>query len=110
MRRLSLEVLIDAGYDVRAVKDGASGYEELLVNGYDLVITDNKMPKMTGVEMIEKVRSAGIRTPIIMATGILPTTIFAHYPRLKPDGMLQRPFSNEDFLKTVRRVLGPSED
>jgi hypothetical protein len=40
-----------------------------------------------------------------MATGILPTHEFASKPWLKPDATLQRPFSNDDLLETVRNVL-----
>jgi DNA-binding response OmpR family regulator len=104
-RQLSVDVLVDSGYDVEAVKDGAAGWEALLVKDYDLVITDNKMPKMTGVEMIEKLRSAGIKVPVMMATGSLPVHEFASKPWLYPDATLQRPFSNDALVATVKRVL-----
>jgi PAS domain S-box-containing protein len=104
-RRLTLEVLIGAGYHVEAVKDGAAGWEALQANGYDLVITDNKMPKMTGIEMIEKLRSASRAVPVIMATASVPTHEFARKPWLKPYATLPRPFSNDDLLEAVRRVL-----
>ena len=71
-RQLSLDVLAGAGYDVEGVKDGAAGWEALQATSYDLIITDNKMPRMTGIEMIEKLRSARRAVPVIMATGICP--------------------------------------
>jgi len=45
------------------VQDGAAGWESLQTYDYDLVITDNKMPRMTGVEMIGKLRSANMAVP-----------------------------------------------
>ena len=106
-RQLSVDVLVGSGYDVEDVKDGAAGWEAFLAgNHYDLVVTDNKMPNMTGIEMIAKLRSACIRVPIIMATEYLPTNEFARKPWLEPQAMLQRPFSNDDLLKTVKKVLG----
>ena len=75
-------------------------------NNYDLVVTDNKMPNMTGIEMIEKLRSARISVPVIMATQYLPTHEFVRKPWLTPDATLQRPFSNDDLLETVKKVLG----
>ena len=104
-RRLTLEVLGGAGYHVEGVKDGAAGWEALQANRYDLVITDNKMPRMTGVEMIEKLRSASRAVPVIMATGCAPTHEFDHKPWLKPDATLLRPFSNDDLLEAVRKAL-----
>jgi DNA-binding response OmpR family regulator len=105
-RQLSGDGLVDSGYDAEGVKDGAAGWEALQTYDYDLVITDNKMPRMTGIEMIEKLRSARIGVPIIMATGNLPTHEFARRPWLKPTATLERPFSNDDLLETVRNVLG----
>jgi DNA-binding response OmpR family regulator len=104
-RQLSVDVLVGSGYDVDAVMDGAAGWEALQENSYDLAITDNKMPRMTGVEMIEKLRSASMALPVIMATGQLPLNEFARKPWLKPTATLQRPFSNDDLLEVVKKVL-----
>lgn len=105
LRRLCKDVLVDSGYKVAAVADGAAGWEELQSNHYDLVVTDNSMPKMTGVEMIEKMRAACMSLPVIMVTGCLPTEVFARKPWLQPDATMDRPFSNEDLLRTVKNVL-----
>jgi CheY-like chemotaxis protein len=54
-RQLSVDVLAGSGYDVEGVKDGAAGWKALQAdNNYDLIVTDNKMPNMTGIEMIAK--------------------------------------------------------
>ena len=106
-RQLTVDVLVGSGYDVEDVKDGAAGWEAFLAgNDYDLVVTDNKMPNMTGIEMIARLRSACITVPIIMATEHLPTHEFARKPWLEPQATLQRPFSNDDLLKAVEKVLG----
>ena len=104
-RQISFDVLAASGYDVVAVKDGAAGWKALQAYSYDLTITDNKMPRMTGLEMIEKLRSARMALPVIMATRSLPLDEFARQPWLKPDAMLQRPFSNNDLLAAVKKVL-----
>jgi DNA-binding response OmpR family regulator len=104
-RQLSIDVLVSSEYEVDAALDGAAGWEALRTKHYDLVITDNKMPKMTGVEMIEKLRYTRVGLPVIMATSQLPTEIFQQKPWLTPDAMLQRPFSNDDLLATVKRVM-----
>jgi DNA-binding response OmpR family regulator len=106
-RQLSVDVLVGSGYDVDAVLDGAAGWEALQDSSYDLAITDNKMPRMTGIEMIEKVRSARMTLPVIMATRQLPINEFARKPWLKPNATLQRPFSNDDLLEVVEKVLCP---
>jgi DNA-binding response OmpR family regulator len=67
------------------------------------------MPKMTGIEMIGKLRSANMAVPVIMATRHLPIQEFVRKPWLKPDAMLQRPFSNDELLMTVKDVLNKDE-
>jgi DNA-binding response OmpR family regulator len=104
-RHLIVEVLTGSGYEVEGAKDGAAAWKALQINDYDLIITDNKMPKMTGIEMIEKLRSARKTVPVIMATGILPSHEFERKPWLRPDATLQKPFSNDELLATVRNVL-----
>jgi DNA-binding response OmpR family regulator len=108
-RQLSVDILVGSGYDVEAVKDGAAGWDALQANRYDLTITDNKMPRMTGIEMIAKLRSARMTLPVIMATSYLPLDEFALKPWLKPDAMLERPFSNDELLAAVKKVLRPDD-
>lgn len=104
-RQISVDLLTGSGYAVESVKDGAAGWEAFQTNHYDLVVTDNRMPYMTGIEMIARLRLARKGVPIIMATGILPREIIARNPWLQPDATLERPFSNNDLLETVKIVL-----
>jgi len=104
-RQLTVDVLKASGYDVEAVKDGAAGLAALQAGRYDLIVTDNKMPGMSGVEMIEKLRSARMALPVVMVTGYLPTHEFVRKPWLKPDVILEKPFSNGDLLAAVKKLL-----
>jgi DNA-binding response OmpR family regulator len=105
MRRVCVEILIDSGYEALGAVDGAAGWEELQLNYYDLVVTDNKMPRMNGIEMLEKMRSARMALPVIMATSSIPTQVISRKPWLQPDATLLRPFSNENLLEVVKKVL-----
>ena len=110
VRQLKVDLLVGCGYDVEEARDGADGWEALQTGHYDLIITDNTMPRMTGVEMIEKLRSASMTVPVIMATGFMPVFLFARKPWLKPDVALTIPFSNDEFLAAVKSILGDSDN
>ena len=71
-RRLNTQVLLGSGYEVDAAADGAAAWQALNTDGYDLLITDNSMPKLSGVELLKKLRGARMALPVIMATGTLP--------------------------------------
>jgi CheY-like chemotaxis protein len=47
---------------------------------YDLLITDNFMPKVTGIEMVQKLYATGMRLPVIMATALFPQEQFILHP------------------------------
>jgi DNA-binding response OmpR family regulator len=105
LRQLSASVLIRFGYRVRAAEDGAAGWEALNADSYDLLITDHNMPRLTGVELVKKLRSARMALPVILATGHLPTEELCQNPSLQLAAMLPKPFSVDELLQTVRAVL-----
>ena len=51
-----LETLQDEGYSVSAVKNGSEALAKLEKNYFDLLITDIKMPGLSGIELLEKVK------------------------------------------------------
>ena len=71
IRRVLLRILIDEnkGYQISETKDGKEGFLKLTKEDFDLVLCDIKMPKMDGIEVLQKVRENGINIPFIMLTG-----------------------------------------
>ena len=106
IRRLNSEVLIDSGYLVATAKDGAQAWDALQLVHYDLLITDNGMPGLSGVEVLKKIHAAGMKLPVIMATGTMPTWEFSVYPWLHPAAVLLKPYHVAELLETVRNILG----
>lgn len=105
IRRINSEVLIYSGYQVDAAEDGAAAWEALQRNSYDLLITDNDMPKVTGVELLKQVHATRLALPVVMATGTLPTWEFALSPWLYPAAILLKPYTFDELLGTVKEVL-----
>ena len=64
---------------------------------------------MTGIEMLEKLYATRMSLPVIMATRFPPANEFARRPWLKPDLILERPFTNDDLLAAVKEILGPDD-
>lgn len=102
---LSADVLIRHGYDVNAAEDGAAGWEELQAYNYNLLITEHKLPKLTGVELIKKLRAAHLALPVVMAAGRLPTRELARNPSLQLAATLVKPFAVAALLNAVKNVL-----
>jgi two-component system OmpR family response regulator len=105
IRRLSAELLVDSGYHVDAAEDGAVAWDALQRNSYDLLVTDNNMPKVSGVELLKKLHAARMALPVIMATGVFPDEEFTRSPWLQPAATLLKPFTAGELLITVKNVL-----
>src|SRR4029077_7795663 len=76
-------------------------------NHYDLLVTDNNMPKVTGVELVKKLRSAYMTLPVIMVAGIIPEEL-SRNPWLLA-ATLAKPFAPDELLETVDKVLRAAE-
>lgn len=109
LRQLNTEVLSQNGYAVDAAADGDIAWEILQANNYDLLITDQKMPRVCGVELLKKLRAARMVLPVIMATGTLPQAQFALYPWLQPAAVLLKPYTIPELLGVVHNVLFAAE-
>jgi CheY-like chemotaxis protein len=105
IRQLSAEVLRQSGYQVDTAENGAAAWDILQAKRYDLLVTDNSMPKMTGVELLKRLRAARILLPVVMATGTLPKAEFARNPGLQPAVTLVKPYTSEELLNAVQEVL-----
>ena len=110
IRRLNTEVLTCSGYEVDTAEDGAAAWEVLQLNHYDLLVTDNNMPNVTGVELLQKIHAACMTLPVIMATGTLPDEEFTRYPWLQPKLTLLKPYTFDELLGAVKEILRVTAD
>jgi two-component system, OmpR family, alkaline phosphatase synthesis response regulator PhoP len=105
MRHLNAETLIRSGCQVDTAENGANAWDMLQLKSYDLLITDNDMPKVSGVELLKRLNAANMTLPVVMATGTLPKEEFAQNPRLRPAAMLLKPFTGDELSGAVEKVL-----
>ena len=95
-----------AGYQVDVAENGAAAWDAIQLNNYNLVITDNTMPRMTGIQMIEKMRAAGMVVPVIVASGTMSKEELIHSPHLQPASVLPKPYTAANLLLMVKEILG----
>ena len=106
IRDLEAEVLICSGYQVDAAEDGAAGWQALHAGSYDLLIAAEKMPKVSGIELIKKLRFAGMTMPVVLVSSAVPTELNRNpWLQLQLAATLVKPFTSGQFLETVRAVL-----
>ena len=69
LRELLADYLGRVGFEVRTAQDGRAGLHALGESRFDLILTDYRMPAMTGLEMATYIRRSDTITPIILITG-----------------------------------------
>lgn len=63
------EILTEEGYVVDVAEDGVSGVKAALGGHYDVIFSDIKMPQMDGVEVLGKLVTEGVDSPVVMISG-----------------------------------------
>jgi CheY-like chemotaxis protein len=105
VRRLCATTLARAGYSVTGCEDGLDAWDALCSGSFDLVITDNEMPRLTGLQLAARARQAGLDLPIILASGSIHLLDARDYGALAFAALLPNPFGPDQFLETVAQVL-----
>jgi CheY-like chemotaxis protein len=105
VRRLNAEALAGSGYRVDAAEDGAVAWDSLQSKAYRLLITDNNMPRMSGLELIRRMRTARMTTPVILVSSAIPEAALDLHSPLHIDATLPKPYCVTDLLKMVSEVL-----
>ena len=92
-------------YQVEEAEDGLLGLEMIKNNDYDLVLCDIKMPKMDGVEVLEKAKKIKPEIPIVMISGHGDLDTAVNTMRLGAFDYISKPPDLNRLLNTVRNAL-----
>lgn len=96
-------------FSVDAVHNGFDAYEYAASGGYDGVILDVMMPKMNGIQVLERLRAEGCRTPIMMLTAKGQKDDRITGFNAGADDYLPKPFDPDELLSRVRAMLRRGE-
>ena len=95
----------ELGLVVDEAKDGAEGLSKLESENYDLTICDIKMPKMDGMEVLQKAKEKGITTTFVMISAHGSTELAVDATKMGAYDFLQKPPDLNRLLLTVRNAL-----
>ncbi|MBN1584204.1 MAG: response regulator [Anaerolineae bacterium] len=102
-------ILEPQGYVVLTARDGQEGLETALRERPDLILMDINMPRMTGLQVLQKLRDAKYEWPVIMMTSEGSEEIAVQAFRLGVRDYIPKPFDIESVLTAVDRVLVESQ-
>ena len=99
------DILTFHKYIVDAVYNGADALDYAKNEEYDGIILDIMMPKMSGLEVLKRLRASGCRTPILLLTAKAEVEDQIQGLDLGADDYLPKPFSMNLLLARVRAML-----
>lgn len=107
----SIELMLKSeGHFVRTTDLGEEGFELAKLGDYDLILLDLNLPDMNGFDVLRDLRTAGIKTPVIVETGSSAEKARVQALNDGADDFMTKPFSKDELLArcyaVVRRSLG----
>ena len=84
--------------------DGLDALGKINNDNFDIIMTDLKMPKMTGLQLLEKLNELGIRTPTIMMSAFGETRDAVNAMKLGAKDYLIKPLSLDEVLLKIKNV------
>jgi two-component system response regulator FixJ len=111
--RHSLRFLIEcAGYAVRDHDSALSFLTSLTHNGLPepgCIVTDVRMPQMTGVELIERLIALGIRDPMIVITGHADVPMAIQAMKAGVSDFIEKPFADDTILSAIAAAFAKQD-
>ena len=100
--------LVKEGYEVTTVDTAEKGLELIVEDTPDIILLDNRLPEMTGIEMLEKlkVRERGLTVIMITAYGLVESAVKAM--KLGAYDYISKPFNLEEISFVIRKALEAS--
>jgi two-component system NtrC family sensor kinase len=102
---LANSVLRPEGYEVITATDGKQGFDKALAEKPDLIITDLKMPRMSGLELMAALRREGVYIPVILTTFYGSEQAAIQAFRLGAKDYIIKPYEVQEMLESVERAL-----
>ena len=109
LRRVLEFQLSEAGYKILTAADGAQALKIFTNNDFDCVITDLRMPNLSGMELLEKIKTINTETPVIVITAFGEVETAVSAMKAGAFDYINKPFNRDEILLTLERALSFSE-
>jgi DNA-binding response OmpR family regulator len=97
-----------AGYEVRTATDGVEALEEMERFGDDepdVILLDAMMPRMSGVEVLQKLRESGSKVPILMISAHLDANEPERMKAIGANACVPKPFEWDDLIARIEELV-----
>jgi diguanylate cyclase (GGDEF)-like protein len=93
------------GYDCKTAKDGVDAYQKINKEFFDVVVTDIKMPKMGGIELLRKIKKEGLGSDVLIMTGFSAEYTFKEVVKIGATDFIVKPFKSDELEAKLNRII-----
>ena len=97
--------LEQAGFAVLTARDGVEGLERIERDHPSMVILDVNMPRLNGIELLERLDLRASGLPVVLLTTEVQPTLMARAKKAGARGWMVKPVNVEQLIETVRKVM-----
>src|SRR5881628_4247793 len=94
-----------AGHEATVCDNAARAIDLLRAESFDLILSDVVMPGKSGLELLEDLKKAGLKTPIVLISGQANIEMAVKATKLGALDFLEKPLSTDKLLVTVENAL-----
>ncbi|OGR83941.1 MAG: hypothetical protein A2901_06585 [Elusimicrobia bacterium RIFCSPLOWO2_01_FULL_54_10] len=98
------------GVDVATARDGEEAMKHAVKGNIFLVITDLTMPRLNGLELLEKIKEKNPQTEVVILTGFGSVETAVHAMKKGAADFILKPFDLKAFTKMVGKILGKVQE
>jgi two-component system OmpR family response regulator/two-component system copper resistance phosphate regulon response regulator CusR len=96
--------LVEAGHECRWVRSGQKGLDEATSQKFDAVVLDLLLPDLSGMEVMQQIRTSGVRTPVLMLTALGSVEDRVGGLKAGADDYLVKPFAFAELLARLEAI------
>lgn len=100
------KILIKEGYEIVAAESGEAALKEASKQDFDLIITDLKMPDISGIDVLEKIREQKPNIGVIIVTAYGEVNSYLKAMTLGAFEYLNKPIKLDELRRVINKALG----
>jgi DNA-binding NtrC family response regulator len=103
-------VLEPEGYELLLTKSAEEALDAVNADTFSLILLDLKMPVHDGIYLMKTLKDRGVDVPVVVMTGYSTVETMREADEMGASRFLPKPFTPDELIDTVRRVLKKGED
>ena len=103
-------VLEPEGYELLLAKSAEEALDAVNADTFSLILLDLKMPVHDGIYLMKTLKDRGVDVPVVVMTGYSTVETMREADEMGASRFLPKPFTPDELIDTVRRVLKKGED